>query len=328
MTKPSTAASGWHVNRTAGGYPLLQTIDAPGGHRLNLSQLKRRAVEWFAPPRESPIAAAQREKHTQMSFFLLLAASVFAASVVFGVLRAIEGALPRVGANIVLASIAALCWWWARRSGDAERPMVLLGVPTLALLSWLTLRQGDAIPAAGWWLSILPFVFAGGGFYKMAALAMVLFTAVVLFLFFGPALPVFGIEADLSVTRLNRFLSIMLSELLAVVFVATMVHRRRRALAALDAAHRLAVDAAQAKSRFLANMSHEIRTPLNGVIGAAELLRSARITEAQRVQLQALQEQSAQALLALVNDVLDFAKLEAGKVGVALAPLFLRGLVF
>jgi CheY-like chemotaxis protein len=75
-------------------------------------------------------------------------------------------------------------------------------------------------------------------------------------------------------------------------------------------------------------MSHEVRTPLNGIIGTSELLDSPRLSDEQRVQLLGLQRQSARTLLALVNDVLDFAKLDAGKLALERQPVALRELVF
>ncbi len=69
----------------------------------------------------------------------------------------------------------------------------------------------------------------------------------------------------------------------------------------------------EAKSRFLANMSHELRTPLNGIIGMAELMHGTRLAPEQREYADVIHA-SAQALLLLVNDVLDISAIEAGKL--------------
>ena len=104
------------------------------------------------------------------------------------------------------------------------------------------------------------------------------------------------------------------------------VTERHLARAALVEAQRVAAEASRAKGDFLAEMSHEIRTPMNGVLGMVELLLGTRLDPEQRDCVQTIQS-SANALLALVNDVLDLSKIEAGKLELLAKPTDLREIV-
>ena len=83
-------------------------------------------------------------------------------------------------------------------------------------------------------------------------------------------------------------------------------------------------DANKAKGRFLATMSHEIRTPLNGVIGLSKLLEAMPVP-AEAMELVCMIRSSGDALLRVINDVLDFSKVEAGKMEIEIAPFCLSG---
>ena len=82
----------------------------------------------------------------------------------------------------------------------------------------------------------------------------------------------------------------------------------------------------RAKSAFLANMSHEIRTPMNGIIGVADLLASSRLTPQQHSQLATLRG-SADTLLFLLNDILDFSRIEAGGLQLERLPFNFREVI-
>jgi signal transduction histidine kinase/response regulator of citrate/malate metabolism len=95
-----------------------------------------------------------------------------------------------------------------------------------------------------------------------------------------------------------------------------LLRRREDELVAIRELQRQAESANRSKSEFLATMSHEMRTPMNGIIGMASLLRDTPLT-AEQTRMTAVIEQSAEALLTVVNDILDLSKAEAGKLDLA-----------
>jgi len=105
--------------------------------------------------------------------------------------------------------------------------------------------------------------------------------------------------------------------IMALVLLAFADYRQRsRLILELDQARLAAETASHHKSRFLANMSHEIRTPMNAVMGMTELALEKAADPDQREYLETVQK-SAHSLLTLLNDILDFTKVEAGKLDFA-----------
>jgi signal transduction histidine kinase/CheY-like chemotaxis protein len=126
--------------------------------------------------------------------------------------------------------------------------------------------------------------------------------------FHAQSLPPIGIAVDLA-----QFLVAMAS--LAVVFETLRVRHAQEA-----------ERAAKARRLFLANVSHELRTPMNGVIGLAELLAGTPLGPTQREHLDLLRR-SGESMVALINDLLDLTKLEAGQFNLERAPVSVRTVV-
>lgn len=138
-------------------------------------------------------------------------------------------------------------------------------------------------------------------------------------------------EQNLLGLALTVFLS-MLTLAFAYTALRQMRQLRERRLAledlagSLRAARREAESASAAKTAFLANMSHEIRTPFHGLMGMLSLLRETGLTPRQVDYVRTATE-SADHLLAILNDILDMSQLESGRVVLAAAPLDLRALL-
>ncbi|WP_193614374.1 PAS domain-containing sensor histidine kinase [Nocardioides lijunqiniae] len=129
-----------------------------------------------------------------------------------------------------------------------------------------------------------------------------------------------GHLVDLSVTGLPIIVE---DELVGAYGIAEDVTARNRMRAELDDARRAAEEASNAKSLFLANMSHEIRTPLTSVLAAAEMLSDTDLDDRQQRLAAVMDRQGAQ-LLRLVDEILDFSRVEAGKADLVRVPFALR----
>jgi signal transduction histidine kinase/CheY-like chemotaxis protein len=145
-------------------------------------------------------------------------------------------------------------------------------------------------------------------------------------------------ERDLVLSRYTRttLAATALLALMAMAFAGLslrqmrQLRRRQGALEALTAdlraARRAAEASSQAKSHFLANMSHEIRTPFQGLLGMLGMLRDTGL-DARQVDYLRTATESADHLLAVLNDILDMSQLEAGRLQLSPSPVVLRSLL-
>ncbi|MEA3245238.1 MAG: ATP-binding protein [Gemmatimonadota bacterium] len=133
-------------------------------------------------------------------------------------------------------------------------------------------------------------------------------------------------DADIRDATIAGVAVILALSLLAGISRYRSEFSREQSNAQLVAAKEAAEDIARSRGEFLANMSHEIRTPLHGVLGMTEAMLAAPHTEADRRSLEVI-NRSASGLLGILNDILDYSKLEAGRVDLVNAPFDPRALI-
>ncbi|MBP7555252.1 MAG: response regulator [Chitinophagaceae bacterium] len=109
-------------------------------------------------------------------------------------------------------------------------------------------------------------------------------------------------------------------------YIIHTLRRQEHLIQQLNLSEKKQREAARIKENFLANMSHEIRTPLNAILGFTNLLRHKKMDEESSHYLQTI-EQSGENLLAIVNDILDLSKIEAGMIRLETASFSLRNLL-
>lgn len=112
----------------------------------------------------------------------------------------------------------------------------------------------------------------------------------------------------------------------ALVNSAMIMSELQESQAALERARQIAEAASRSKSEFLANMSHEIRTPINGVLGMNEILMRTELTTKQQRCVLTIRN-SVDTLLSVINDILDYSKIESGKLELHDVPFDLRNVI-
>jgi hypothetical protein len=167
-------------------------------------------------------------------------------------------------------------------------------------------------PHTGWamWLAILPLT---GMLYGGRRPGFIGLTVAVAATFLIVLVPAPGLFEALPVTSLSS-LTRAQSFFVASAAIGLLWHdMRARALERAEAAGR-------ARTMFLANMSHELRTPMNGVIGLTELVMTTN-PRPEHVETLAVMRRSGQQLLTLINDIIDFARLDAGRMPLEQGPV-------
>jgi len=269
---------------------------------------------------------------TRIHVFTLASVVTFCAAVFYvGFFSWVDRAVDAMVMGLLpLAILANL--WQARRPGGLERALLTLGLCVNLLLIYLVYREGGVGPTS-WWLITPPYLFVNCGMGRAAirTLACNIAFEVLILLnnrYGTPLVSDLSREPELmfATSRAGLAISLLAMMLLLERSRAATLSALRRMNLELGAANHAALAAAEAKSRFLATMSHEIRTPLNGVMGATELLKQSTLDAAQHRYLDTL-DRSGGNLLALVNDVLDFSKLEAGKTELEPEPFDMRDVV-
>ncbi len=229
--------------------------------------------------------------------------------------------------DLVAGLLTLSIWLYAQR--DPARRHVASGYALLTVsavaLAMASILAGQSTSSALWFMTLLPLM-AG---YALDARATLFWAGLAAALI--PALSlmekIYWVDSQFQPDKADWLFGRVMLVLLVMAFAHTSTRSFEKQLQALTAGEKQlerardqALAAAMAKSAFVANMSHEVRTPLNGILGIAQLLGRTELSAEQRELVDTL-ERSGQNLLGVVNQILDFSKLEAGKISLHPAPI-------
>jgi signal transduction histidine kinase len=291
------------------------------------------AINRFLIPRS--MDPDERDSRLVSGFAVLIAAPVL---YFYGTLNLIHGRLINAFLELSTAAIYTFSFFFAKTQRQIETLIKVnlgwTGFFLLFLLLHSTVRWHEMF-----WLYLFPITL----FFLLGPLQGIIYNtifltgvAIVLFVLQGDLTSTVPLETDFAV----RYL-ISISAIVLITYGYELVRERYRGevkekqrmleeeKTKLLAAKQEAEQASLAKSRFLANMSHELRTPLNAIIGFTELLVDRHAGELNPTQQEYLTDvlQSSRHLLALISDVLDLAKVEAGRMELELNTVNLQAFI-
>lgn len=228
-------------------------------------------------------------------------------------------------ATIVIFSVGLLVLPILRFTGSVSIAGNILLAQTWALLHVLTLYTGriQEVPPA--WIVFLPilaiYICDKGSSLVWAVLASVEIFTLAYLAYRSHQLEGWGLALYLAI-HLGLLFLMLSTAFLNDRFKESTLERLSTANTELSVARDLALEASRAKSSFVANMSHELRTPLNAVIGYADLLAedAGAVEPAQLKKDLERIKASGQHLLRLINELLEFSRLEAGRMTLSIEP--------
>lgn len=208
---------------------------------------------------------------------------------------------------------------------------VFCGLVLLAMLAQLLLPPENINSALAGFGIVSLFLLSGTGIAcwlagQREARIFVLAWGLFLFMLLLVALNTYGIMSTLILSLYGMQIGLIAQQVLLSLALATRINILKAEKQQREHESRLAHAENAAKGDFLAKMSHEIRTPMNAVLGIGQLLHDTPLNKSQQHYVDMLQ-QAGQSLLNLINDVLDYSKINAGRLELEQTPLQLEALL-